>query len=140
MPVSHPTLQSIVPLGAVPERVRALATAVVEKWGYSWADVTFAGTALLPRGKGWQPISEETWVVAISAGPIEVGDELESPRGRTAGVAGSSFSRGVIPAVPYQAHVFESLGRRGDGSAPARTPPPESSRTVGTAGSRVPTT
>jgi hypothetical protein len=135
MPAQHPTLQSIVPLGAVPERVRSLATPVLEKWGYSWADVTFAGTALLPRGKSWQTISEETWVVAISAGPIEVGDELESPRGRTAGVAGSSFSRGVIPAIPYQAHVFESLGRRGGGPAPERQPPPELSTTLDTASS-----
>jgi hypothetical protein len=137
MPAKHPTLQSIVPLGAVPERVRALAAPVLEKWGYSWADVTFAGTALLPRGKSWQRISEETWVVAISAGPIEVGDELESPRGRTEGVAGSSFSRGVIPAIPYQTHVFESLGRRGGGPPPEGQPPPESSWTVETARSRA---
>jgi hypothetical protein len=130
MPAQRPTLQSIVPLGAVPERVRALTTQVLEKWGYSWSDVTFAGTALLPRGKSWQTISEETWVVAISAGPIEVGDELESPRGRTAGVAGSSFSRGVIPAIPYQTHVFESLGRHGGGPTPERQPLPDPPETV----------
>ena len=99
---------------------------MLEKWGYAWSEVSFAGTALLPSRKSWQTSSEETWVVAINAGPIAVGDELESPRGRAAGVAGSSFSRGVIPAIPYQTHVFESLGRRGgDATPPDEVPPPE---------------
>jgi hypothetical protein len=117
-----PILTSIVPLRAVPERLRSAVTKVLADWSYTWQDVSFAGTAELGQGK-------EAWVFAVTAGPLAVGDEVESAGGRGAGVAVSAFAGGVIPVTPYQARVYEYLGRRGGGPAPARESPP-----------RVPTT
>ncbi len=124
MPGSRaPVLQSIVPLGMVPERLRTAVTKAIAKWGYGWSDVTFAGTALLPAGPRLQlPGSEEVWVFAITAGSLVLGEELESAGGRGAGVSVSAFSGGVIPVAPYQAQVYECLGRRGGGQAPERQP------------------
>jgi len=124
MPGSRaPVLQSIVPLGAVPERLSSAVARAIAKWGYVWNDVTFAGTAMLPAGTHWQlPGSEDVWVVAITAGPLVIGDQLESAGGRGVGVSVSAFSGGVIPLVPYQAQVYEFLGRRGGGQAPQRRP------------------
>jgi hypothetical protein len=116
--LSAPTLASIVPLPAVPDRLRSAVAKVLADWSYAWDDVTFAGTAELDR-------STEVWVFAISAGPLAVGDELESAGGRGAGVAVSAFSGGVIPVTPYQARVYEYLGRRGGGFAPERESPPQ---------------
>ena len=128
---SHaPVLQSIVPLGAVPERLSVAVARAVTKWGYDWGDVTFAGTAMLPAGAHWAlPGSEDVWVFAVTAGPLVIGDELESAGGRAVGVSVSAFSGGVIPVVPYQAQVYECLGRRGGGPAPQR-PPLRNSPTV----------
>jgi hypothetical protein len=114
-----PTLTSIVPQPAVPERLRYAVNKVLAGWSFSWDDITFAGTADVGHG-------DEIWIFAISAGPLAVGDELESAGGRGAGVAVSAFSGGVIPVTPYQARVYEYLGRRGGGGpAPERQPPPQ---------------
>lgn len=125
-PRPAPTLQSIVPLGAVPERLRTDVSRVLTGWGYSWEDVTFSGTAgLAPVGQ-WRitPGADEIWILAITAAPLAVGDELDSAGGRTAGVSLSAFSGGVIPVMPYQARVYEYLGRRGGGGwAPESAPP-----------------
>jgi hypothetical protein len=118
-----PVLQSIVPSSAVPERLRAAVTRAIAKWGYEWDDVTFAGTALLPAGTRWQlPGSEEVWVFAITVGSLVIGQEVESAGGRGVVVSVSAFSGGVIPVLPYQAQVYEFLGRRGGGPAPPRRP------------------
>jgi hypothetical protein len=126
MPSSHaPVLQSIVPLDAVPERLRTAVARAIGKWGYEWSDVSFAGTAMLPAGAHWQlPGSEDVWVFAITAGPLVLGDELESAGGRGVGVSVSAFSGGVIPVAPYQGQVYEVLGRRGGGPAPNHGPVP----------------
>ena len=115
-----PILQSIVPLGAVPGRLRTAVSRVLNEWGYAWDDVGFAGTAVLSSGDHWQlgRGSDEVWVLAITAAPLAVGDELESAGGRGAGVSLSAFSGGVIPVTPYQARVYEYLGHRGGGPAP----------------------
>jgi hypothetical protein len=113
-----PTLTSIVPLSAVPSRLRSAVAKVLAGWSYGWDEITFAGTAELDRGK-------EIWVFAVSAGPLAVGDELDSAGGRGAGVALSAFSGGLIPVTPYQARVYEYLGRRGGGLAPERESPPQ---------------
>jgi hypothetical protein len=125
-PPSAPTLQSIVPLGAVPGRLRAAALRLLSDWNYTWDDVTFAGTATLPSGEFWQlaPGADEIWVLAVATAPLAVGDELESAGGRAAGVGVSAYSGGVIPVIPYQARVYEYLGRRGGGPAPERPEPP----------------
>jgi hypothetical protein len=118
-----PVLQSIVPLDAVPDRLRAAVRGAVSKWGYAWSDVTFAGTAILPVGARWRlPGSQDIWVFAITTGPLVVGDELESAGGRGAAVSVSAFFGGYIPAAPYQAQVYEFLGRRGGGPAPEPRP------------------
>ena len=120
-----PTLQSIVPLGAVPVRLRAAVVRVLRDWGYGWEDVSFAGTAELRAGEHLQlgPAAGEVWVLAITAAPLAVGDELESAGGRGAAVSLSAFSGGVIPVAPYQARVYEYLGPRGGGDAPGPPPP-----------------
>jgi hypothetical protein len=126
-----PVLQSIVPLGAVPERLRAAVATAITKWGYIWSDVTLAGTAMLPAGAHWQlPGSQDVWVFAITAGPLVIGDELESAGGRGVGVSVSAFSGGYIPVAPYQAQVYEFLGRRGGGPAPESRPLGDSPRTA----------
>lgn len=119
-----PILTSIVPLGAVPERLRAAAAKVLAQWSYSWGDVTFAGTAEAGHAKE-AGHGKEIWIFAITAGPLAVGDELQSAGGRSAGVGVSAFSGGVIPVTPYQAVIHEYLGRRGGGPAPERGSPPE---------------
>ncbi len=123
-----PTLQSIVPLGAVPERLRMAVVRVLKDWGYGWEDVSFAGTVELRAGEHLQlgAVADEVWILAITAAPLAVGDELESAGGRGAGVSLSAFSGGVIPVAPYQARVYEYLGRRGGGKAPE--PPSPSAR------------
>jgi hypothetical protein len=120
-----PTLQSIVPLGVVPARLRTAVVLVLRDWGFSWEDVSFAGTAGLHAGEHSQlgPIADELWILAITAAPLAVGDELESAGGRRAGVTLSAFSGGVIPVPPYQAHVYEYLGPRGGGDAPGPPSP-----------------
>jgi hypothetical protein len=120
-----PTLTSIVPPPAVPARLRSAVGKVLADWSFAWDDITFAGTAEVDHGK-------EIWVFAISAGPLTVGDELESPGGRGAGVAVSAFAGGVIPVTPYQAQVYEYLGRRGGGPTPERESPPPVSTTPDT--------
>lgn len=134
-----PVLQSIVPLGAVPERLRTAVSRAISKWDYAWSDVTFAGTAVLPARARWQlPGSEEVWVLAITAGPLVIGGELESAGGRGVGVSVSAFSGGVIPVAPYQAHVYEFLGRRGGGPTPDRPPAGSPNTAVRATGELVP--
>lgn len=111
-----PILTSIVPLRAVPDRLRAAVSKVLEDWSYMWDDISFAGTAELGPSK-------EIWVFAITAGPLAVGDELDSAGGRGAGIGLSAFSGGVIPVTPYQARVHEYLGRRGGGPSPEQGQP-----------------
>ncbi len=123
----HPTLKSILPLGTVPVRLRASVSSVLREWGYSWSDVTFAGTAQLPSGLRWQSAGAETWVIAITTGPIDVGDEIDSAHGRIAGVHASSSAGALMPAIFYQAQVFEVLGRRDGGRPPEPTIPPDGS-------------
>lgn len=121
-----PVLQSIVPLVAVPGRLRAAVAHRLEQWGYSWADVSFAGTVEVPAREHWPlaPGAAEVWVFAVAAARLAVGDELESAGGRTAGVGVSAFSGGVIPVTPYQAWVYEFLGRHGGGEAHEQPAPP----------------
>ena len=113
-----PHLTSIVPLPAVPGRLRAAVEKTLGDWSYGWSDLTLAGTAELGAGR-------EIWVFAVTAGPVSIGDELESAGGRGAGVGVSGYSGGVIPVTPYQAWVYEYLGRRGGGSEPELPSPPE---------------
>jgi hypothetical protein len=113
-----PILTAIIPLRLVPDRLRAAVRRVVGEWSYSWEDVTFAGTAELGHHR-------EVWVFALTAGPLAVGDELDSVGGRAAGVGVSAFTGGVIPVTPYQARVYEYLGRRGGGPVPERPAPPK---------------
>jgi hypothetical protein len=117
-------LQSVVPLGAVPDRLRAAVAKAIEPWGYGWPDISFAGTALTPPAQHSRlgPASDEVWVFAVSTGELEIGDELESAGSRAAGVSLSAFSGGVIPVTPFQARVYEYIGRRGGPAAPQ---PPE---------------
>ena len=116
-PASAPLLTSIVPLAAVPGRLRVAVAKVLGEWSYSWEDLTLSGTAELRTGK-------EIWVFAVAAGPLSIGDELETAGGRGAGVGVSGYSGGVIPVTPYQAWVYEFLGRRGtDGDPGARSRP-----------------
>jgi hypothetical protein len=91
---------------------------VVAEWSHSWEDVSFAATADLGRNK-------EVWVFALTAGPLAVGDEIDSAGGRAAGIGVSAFTGGVIPVEPYQARIYEYLGRRGGGLAPDRQPAPQ---------------
>jgi hypothetical protein len=118
-----PVLQSIVPLGAVPDGLRTAVSRAIAKWGYNWNDVTFAGTARLPVREHLQlSSSEQVWILGITAGQLVIGEELESAGGRGTGVSVSAFSGGVIPAVPYQAQVYEFLGRRGGRQPPEHRP------------------
>ena len=130
---TSPILQAIIPLEAVPERLRLAVSRLVGEWGYSWASVTFAGTARVSRS-GWQADDQEQWVFAISAESIALGDEVVSGSGRAAGLSVGRFASGVIPATPYQAYVYERLGGRGRGRGPApeRQPPPQPSTTEDT--------
>ena len=123
---SAPVLQSIVPVAAVPGPLRAAVAPVVARWGHSWEDVSFAGTAELPpqEHRLSEPGSEEVWVLAITAGPLAIGDELEAVAGRGQSLAVSRFSGGVIPVTPYVAFVYEYLGRRGGGRAAEQPAPP----------------
>lgn len=113
-----PILTAIIPLRLVPDRLRTAVRKVLGEWSHAWEDVTFAGTAELGHQK-------EVWVFALAAAPLAVGDELDSAGGRAAGIGVSAFTGGVIPVTPYQARVYEYLGRRGGGPAPERQPPPE---------------
>jgi hypothetical protein len=120
-----PTLQSVVPLGAVPDRLRAAVAKTIEPWGYGWADISFAGTALTPLAQHSRlgPASDEVWIFAVTTGELEIGDELQSAGSRGAGVSLSAFSGGVIPVTPFQARVYEYIGRHG-GPAPPEPPAP----------------
>ena len=122
---ANPVLESVVPPEAVPERLRLAVTKLIADWDYSWDDVTFAGTVSMPAADRsvFEPMGPELWVFAITAELIDVGDELESPGGRASGVALSAYSGGLIPATPYQARVFERLGRRGGPGKPAPQAP-----------------
>lgn len=121
-----PILQSVVPLGAVPERLRGGVARAVQPWGYSWSDISFAGTALTPLSEHSRlgPASDEIWIFAVTVGTIEIGDRLEAAGGRLAGVSLSAFSGGVIPVTPFQARVYEYLGGRG-GAKPSGPPGPD---------------
>lgn len=120
-----PILQSIVPLGAVPERLRSGVGRTVAPWGYGWSDVSFAGTALTPLSQHSRlgPASDEVWIFAVTVGAVEIGDQLESAGGRLAGVSLSAFSGGVIPVTPFQARVYEYLGGRGGADPPGHRGP-----------------
>jgi hypothetical protein len=111
-----PILTAIIPLDTVPDRLRAAVRTVVTGWSHSWEDVSFAATARIGR--------REIWVFALSAGPLAVGDEIDSAGGRAAGIGVSAFTGGVIPVEPYQAQIFEYLGRRGGEASPERPSPP----------------
>lgn len=67
---------------------------------------------------------------AITAGPMVIGDELEPPGGRCAGVGVSAFSGGYIPVTSYQAQVYEVLGRRAGGGPGPQRPRPQSPPTT----------
>ena len=110
-----PILQSVVPLGAVPERLRSGVAKTINSWGYGWGDISFAGTALTPLAEHsrFGPGSDEVWIFAVSVGRLEIGDQLESAGGRLAGVSLSAYSGGVIPVTPFQGRVYEYLGGRG---------------------------
>jgi hypothetical protein len=116
----------VVPLGAVPERLRSGVAKIIKPWGYGWSDISFAGTALTPLAEHSKlgPASDEIWVFAVTVGPLKLGDQLESAGGRIVGVSLSAFSGGVIPVTPFQARVYEYLGGHG-GGAPSEPPPPE---------------
>ncbi|HWE59648.1 MAG TPA: hypothetical protein VG228_08130 [Solirubrobacteraceae bacterium] len=121
--MARPVLQSVVPLGAVPERLRHGVAKAVAPWGYAWSDVTFAGTALTPPSEHSRlgPVSDEVWVFAVTVGTLQIGDELESAGSRAAGISLSAFAGGVIPVTPFQARVYEYLG--GGGGGPPPQPP-----------------
>jgi hypothetical protein len=132
-----PVLQSMVPLGAVPERLRSAVARTIAPWGYGWGEVSFAGTARTPPAEHSRlgPASDEIWIFAITVGALEIGDELGSAGSRGAGLSLSAFSGGVIPVTPFQGRVYEYLGRRGGGDAPDPQPPagPPTSRDRGRA-------
>lgn len=117
----------MVPLAAVPGRLRTQVAKILEEWGYGWADVSLAGTVEVPQADHRRLTSGagEVWVFAITtAARLTIGDELESVAGRAASVGLSAYAGGVIPVTPYQALVYEFLGRRdGDGSPEAPAPP-----------------
>ena len=111
---------------AVPGRLRSAVERRLKDWGYRWEDISFAGTVEVPAGEHWPlgPGTLEVWVFAITAGPLAVGDELQSVSGRGAGVGVSAFSGGVIPVTPYQAWVYEFLGRLGGARGREQPSPP----------------
>lgn len=123
--MAAPILQSVVPLGAVPERLRGGVARAIAPWGYAWADISFAGTALTPLREHSRlgPASDEIWVFAVTVGTLQIGDELDSAGSRAAAVRLSAFSGGVIPVTPFQARVFEYLGGHGGESSPGPPPP-----------------
>jgi hypothetical protein len=131
-------LQSVVPLGAVPGRLRGAVAGVVEPWGYNWGDISFAGTATLPAGehRGLALGAQEIWVFAVTTGSLGLGDELESAGGRTEGISLSAYSGGVIPVTPFQARVYEYLGRGRGEQPPAPAPPPDGHSERGTRATR----
>jgi hypothetical protein len=126
-----PILQAIIPLEAVPVRLQLAVSRLVGGWGYAWTNVTFAGTAQVP-GRNWRG-DQEQWVFAITAEPLNLGDEISSGDGRAAALSVGGFAAGVLPATPYQAYVYERLGGRGRGPAPERQPPPQPSTPADTA-------
>ena len=128
---SQAVLQSVMPLGAVPERLRSAVAGVIEPWGYTWPDVSFAGTAAVERGarRGLSLGPDEVWVFAVTTGALALGDQLESAGSRTAGVSLSAFSGGVIPVTPFQARVYEYLGGRGGEPPSEPDSPPGAART-----------
>lgn len=115
-------LQAVVPLGAVPERLRSAVAKTIGPWGYGWGNISFAGTAAQPgaehRGLSLGP--DEIWVFAVTIGSLTLGDRLESAGSRAAGISLSAFSGGVIPVTPFQARVYEYLGGHGGGEQPPR--------------------
>jgi hypothetical protein len=129
-----PVLLSIVPVAAVPERLQRWVSRPLAEWGYSWADITFAGTARISR-QGLQIGDEEQWVLAITAASLRPGDEIVSGGGRATGVSVGQFASGVLPATPYRALVYECLGTRGGGGPGRQQPqsPPSSPMTADTA-------
>lgn len=129
-----PILQSVVPLGAVPERLRSGVARTIQPWGYTWSDISFAGTALTPLAEHSKlgPASDEVWIFAVTVGTLEIGDQLESAGGRLAGVSLSAFSGGVIPVTPFQARVYEHLGARGGPAPPDPRGPDGLPRTLDT--------
>jgi hypothetical protein len=110
-------LRSIVPLGAVPEGLRAAVSRALAAHGHQWAEVTLAGTALLPIGRRPQlePRSVETWIFALSVADLRVGDEIHSGGGVGFAVSVPTMPDGFLPSIGYSALVYESLA----GSAPA---------------------
>jgi hypothetical protein len=118
-----PVLQAIIPPDAVPERLRLAVSRKVAEWGYTWADVTFAGTAQVP-GRSWHVDDHEQWVFAISVGLVGLGDEIVAGEGRVEALSVGRFAAGVIPATPYEAYIYERLGARGRGPEPERQSPP----------------
>ncbi len=119
-------LLSIVPLGAVPQEVRAAVAPVLKSWGYHWADIALAGTVALPSEGSWHADDLEAWVIAVRADAISVGERFEAGDGRLAGVQASGRLVGVMPATPYPVQVFESLRRPAGGDDPQSTPWPSS--------------
>lgn len=132
-------LQSVVPLGAVPDRLRSAVARAIAPWGYSWSDISFAGTALTPPHEHSRlgPTLDEVWVFAVSAGSLQIGDELESAGSRAAGLSLSAFSGGVIPVTPFQGRVYEYLGGHG-GTTPPEPPSPAGVPTTPDGGREVP--
>ncbi|MGH2836136.1 MAG: hypothetical protein ACRDLT_05535 [Solirubrobacteraceae bacterium] len=128
---SRLVLQAVVPLGAVPGRLRSAVVEAIKPWGYSWGEVTFAGTAQLPPGQHSRlgPASDEVWVFAVTVGALQIGDELEAAGSRAAGLSLSAFSGGVIPVTPFQGRVYEYLGGHGGNSRP-QPPAPEGLPTI----------
>jgi hypothetical protein len=126
-----PVLQSVVPLGAVPDRLRDAVARAIAPWGYGWGEISFAGTALTPPAEHSRlgPASDEIWIFAITVGALEIGDELESAGSRAAGLSLSAFSGGVIPVTPFQGRVYEYLGRRGGAERPEPRAPADPSMT-----------
>jgi hypothetical protein len=104
-------LRSIVPLGAVPEGLRNAVSRGLAAHGHHWDEVTLAGTALLPIGQRPQlePRSLETWIFALSATDLEVGDELHSVGGAGFAVSVPTMPDGFLPSIGYSALVYESL-------------------------------
>ena len=138
-PPTAAVLQSVVPLGAVPDRLRAAVAKAIAPWGYTWSDISFAGTALTPPHEHSRlgPALDEVWVFAVTAGSLQIGDELESAGSRAAGLSLSAFSGGVIPVTPFQGRVYEYLGGHG-GTPPPEPPAPAGVPTTPDAGRAMP--
>ncbi|MGC9222022.1 MAG: hypothetical protein ACP5H2_11860 [Solirubrobacteraceae bacterium] len=109
------TLRSIMPVGAVPDRLRRAATRALGAHGRRWEEVTFAGTARLPPGGriALEPQTDETWILAFHAGPLEVGDEIRATGAAGFMVSVPTMADGLIPAPGYhRALVCDTLERR----------------------------